>query len=115
MSIMERRFQSTLAWVQRCGGEWPGFEARQLMSWRQSHFLFQMRKELLRRSKFFPNLYQKYGAATWFDTTVQGDFYCADPLGTIEFYRTLTPNVLFCNDYIPHDFTVFMRKDPLTS
>jgi SAM-dependent methyltransferase len=53
--------------------------------------------------------------SSWFDTTVQGDFYCADPLETIEYCRTLTPHILFRHDYLPHDFTIFMYKDSGTS
>ncbi|MBL4720801.1 MAG: class I SAM-dependent methyltransferase [Alphaproteobacteria bacterium] len=49
--------------------------------------------------------------SSWYDTTEQGEFYCADPLEILEYCRTLTPNILFRHDYLPHDFTVFIYKD----
>ena len=52
--------------------------------------------------------------SSWYDTSVQGEFYCADPLETLTFCRTLTPSLLFRHDYLPHDFTIFLYKDSNT-
>ena len=40
-----------------------------------------------------------------------GDFFCADPLETLKFCRTLTSQILMRPDYLPHHFTIFMFKD----
>lgn len=48
--------------------------------------------------------------SAWDGVDEQGDFYCADPLEIIDFCRTLTPNIIFRHDYLPHDFTVFLYK-----
>ena len=40
--------------------------------------------------------------------------YYADPVETFRFCRTLTPWVTLRHDYLPHDFTVYLRREPLT-
>ncbi len=40
-----------------------------------------------------------------------GEFY-ADPLETLRFCRTLTPWVVLRHDYLPHDFTVYLYREP---
>jgi SAM-dependent methyltransferase len=49
--------------------------------------------------------------SSWDDYDTQGDFFCADPLETLKFCRTLTSQILMRHDYLPHDFTIFMFKD----
>lgn len=48
--------------------------------------------------------------SAWADHKETGEFY-ADPLGTLEFCRTLTPWVILRHDYLPHDFTIYMYRD----
>ena len=40
-----------------------------------------------------------------------GEFY-ADPLTTVEFCRSLTPWVVLRHDYMEHDFTIYMYRQP---
>ncbi|HZP81036.1 MAG TPA: bifunctional GNAT family N-acetyltransferase/class I SAM-dependent methyltransferase [Chthonomonadaceae bacterium] len=40
-----------------------------------------------------------------------GEFY-ADPLETVRFCRTLTPWIVLRHDYLPHDFTVTLYREP---
>jgi SAM-dependent methyltransferase len=49
--------------------------------------------------------------SSWDEYDTQGNFFCADPLETLEFCRTLTSQILFRHDYLPHDFTIFLFKD----
>lgn len=48
--------------------------------------------------------------SAWNGVEEQGDFYCAEPLDIVEYCRTLTPNIIFRHDYLPHDFTVFLYR-----
>lgn len=49
--------------------------------------------------------------SSWDDYHTQDEFFCADPLETLEFCRTLTAQILMRHDYLPHDFTIFLFKD----
>lgn len=49
--------------------------------------------------------------SSWDDFNSQAGFFCADPLKTLEFCRTLTPQLLMRHDYLPHDFTIFLFRD----
>ncbi len=48
--------------------------------------------------------------STWNDAGLQRGFFCADPLETLTFCRTLTPHILLRHDYLPHDFTIFLYR-----
>ena len=48
--------------------------------------------------------------STWADFREPGEFY-ADPLNTVEWCRKLTPWVTLHHDYLPHDFTVVLRRE----
>jgi len=47
----------------------------------------------------------------WADCKESGEFY-ADPLTIVDFCRSLTPWVVLRHDYLPHDFTIYMYKEP---
>lgn len=49
--------------------------------------------------------------SSWDEFNTQGNFFCADPLETLKFCRTLTSQILMRHDYLPHDFTIFLFKD----
>ena len=49
--------------------------------------------------------------STWDITGSQRGHYLADPLETLSFCRTLTPQILMRHDYLPHDFTVFLFRE----
>ena len=49
--------------------------------------------------------------SSWDEGDTQGDFFCADPLETLAFCRTLTSAILLRHDYLPHDFTIFLFRD----
>lgn len=49
--------------------------------------------------------------SSWSEKKQRGEFY-AEPLATLEFCRTLTPWVVLRHDYMPHDFTIFMYRQP---
>ncbi len=49
--------------------------------------------------------------STWDGTESQRGFFCADPLETLAFCKTLTPHILFRHDYLPHDFTMFLYRE----
>ena len=38
--------------------------------------------------------------------------FAADPLETLRFCRTLTPWVTLRHDYLPHDFTIYLYREP---
>lgn len=44
---------------------------------------------------------------------VDNDYYYADPSKVLDFCFTLTRNICLKHDYMPHDFTIFMKKDEL--
>lgn len=46
----------------------------------------------------------------WAKKKEPGEFY-ADPLGTVQFCRTLTPWVVLRHDYLPHDFSIYMYRE----
>jgi SAM-dependent methyltransferase len=41
--------------------------------------------------------------------------FAADPLETLRFSRTLTPWVALRHDYLPHDFTIYLYREPRTA
>jgi SAM-dependent methyltransferase len=48
--------------------------------------------------------------STWADAgRVEGEYH-ADPLETLAWCRELTPNVALRHDYLPHDFTIYLRR-----
>ncbi len=47
--------------------------------------------------------------SNWADVGDDDEFR-ADPLGTLEFCRTLSPTVCLRHDYLPHDFCISIRK-----
>ncbi|GBO51706.1 hypothetical protein APA_947 [Pseudanabaena sp. lw0831] len=47
----------------------------------------------------------------WDKNQEDGEFY-ADPLKTVQFCRTLTPWGVLRHDYLLHDFTIYMYKEP---
>ncbi|MHC5737307.1 class I SAM-dependent methyltransferase [Nostoc sp.] len=49
--------------------------------------------------------------SNWAEKKESGEFY-ADPLATVQFCRTLTPWVVLRHDYILHDFTIYMYREP---
>ncbi|MDJ0677007.1 MAG: class I SAM-dependent methyltransferase [Calothrix sp. MO_167.B42] len=49
--------------------------------------------------------------SSWATQKESGEFY-ADPLATVEFCRTLTPWVILRHDYMHHDFTIYMYREP---
>ena len=49
--------------------------------------------------------------STWGSRCDPGEFY-ADPLATADFCRTLTPWVVLRHDYLPHDFAIYMYREP---
>jgi SAM-dependent methyltransferase len=49
--------------------------------------------------------------STWDEAGSRRGFFCADPLETLAFCRTLTPHILMRHDYLPHDFTVFLYRE----
>jgi len=49
--------------------------------------------------------------STWAPEHHAGEFQ-ADPLDTLGFCRTLTPRITLRHDYMPHDFTVFLHREP---
>jgi len=52
--------------------------------------------------------------STWADFTNDDEFY-ADPTQTLAFCQTLTRRVVLRHDYMGHDFTVFMYREPKLS
>lgn len=51
--------------------------------------------------------------STWATVKEPGEFY-ADPVDTLNFCRSLTSHVVLRHDYLPHDFTIIMRKTPIS-
>jgi SAM-dependent methyltransferase len=49
--------------------------------------------------------------STWASQREPDEYY-ADPIETFEFCRTLTPWVVLRHDYLPHDFTIYMYRQP---
>ncbi len=49
--------------------------------------------------------------SSWGPSPEEGEF-CADPLETVEFCRTLTPWVKLDHAYLPHDFAVVLHREP---
>lgn len=49
--------------------------------------------------------------SSWAQNKESGEFY-ADPLATVQFCRTLTPWVVLHHDYMPHDFTIYVYREP---
>jgi RimJ/RimL family protein N-acetyltransferase len=49
--------------------------------------------------------------SSWATQKESGEFY-ADPLTTVKFCRTLTPWVVLRHDYMQHDFTIYMYRQP---
>jgi SAM-dependent methyltransferase len=49
--------------------------------------------------------------SAWATAQEAGEFY-AHPLETVEFCRTITPWVVLRHDYLPHDFTIYMYREP---
>ena len=47
--------------------------------------------------------------SSWAPMQKTGEFY-ADPLKTVSFCRTLTPQVVLRHDYHPRDFTIYMYR-----
>lgn len=49
--------------------------------------------------------------SSWAPTPAAGEFH-ADPVQTIEFCRTLSRRVVLRHDYLPHDFAVYVFREP---
>jgi len=47
--------------------------------------------------------------STWGDSIDENEFQ-ADPIATLNYCKTITPYISLRHDYLPHDFTIFMRK-----
>jgi len=46
------------------------------------------------------------------EMTAAAGLFAADPLETFHFCRTLTPWVTLRHDYLPHDFTIYLYREP---
>jgi trans-aconitate methyltransferase len=51
--------------------------------------------------------------SSWAPERLENEFQ-ADPLEILTFCRTLTPRIVFRHDYLPHDFAVFLYREPQT-
>ncbi len=49
--------------------------------------------------------------SSWASIHEKGEYY-ANPLEVLEWCRKLSPWITFRHDYLPHDFTVFISKEP---
>jgi SAM-dependent methyltransferase len=49
--------------------------------------------------------------SAWASRKEPAEFY-ADPLGTVKFCRTVSPWVVLRHDYMEHDFTIYMYREP---
>lgn len=49
--------------------------------------------------------------STWAPQMEPGEFY-ANPLETLDFCRMLTRRVMLRHDYLPHDFAIYMFREP---
>jgi SAM-dependent methyltransferase len=49
--------------------------------------------------------------STWAPAGVENE-YRADPLETLAWCRELSPLVALRHDYLPHDFTIYLRREP---
>jgi hypothetical protein len=49
--------------------------------------------------------------SSWASVHEAGEFY-ADPLETLAFCKTLSPYVVLRHDYLPHDFTIYLYREP---
>lgn len=50
--------------------------------------------------------------SSWASTQDKGEYY-ANPLEVLEWCRKLSPWIVFRHDYLLHDFTIFISKEPL--
>jgi len=60
--------------------------------------------ELCNKSVAFNSL------SAWADDKEEGEFY-ADPLKTVEFCRSITPNITLRHDYHSRDFTIYLHRE----
>jgi hypothetical protein len=50
--------------------------------------------------------------SSWASIHEKGEYY-ASPLAVVEWCRKLSPWITLKHDYLPHDFTVFISKEPM--